>query len=74
MVQVLTEMIGLSTDAGPNEIALAADRHSETLFAQSADGDAVARRQLVELQVAYLVWAYAKKETRGAATGGALHR
>lgn len=64
MVRVLTEMIGLPTDAGPNEIAQAADRHSEILFAQSAVGDAIARRQLVEFQVAYLVWAYAKDAGR----------
>jgi len=73
MVQMLTEMIGLPTDAGLNEIAQAADRQSETLFAKSADGDATACRQLVELQVAYLVWAYAKREIRGAAVGGTLH-
>ena len=59
MIATLTEIIGLPSDAGPAEIALTADRHSESLQIFAAEGDALARRELVELQFAYRVWAYA---------------
>lgn len=64
MIQPLNEIIGLPLAASPGELASAADRCCETLFDLASVGDAQARRQLVELHVAYLVWAYTGRELR----------
>ena len=64
MTPFITEIIGLPLDAGLNEIVAETDRYSEQLATLAAGGDAVAQHELLHLHIAYLVWAYAKRETR----------
>ena len=61
MLQTLNEIVDLPANTSVVAIALAADRHSEDLFSRASGGDASAQRALVELQFAYLVWAYANQ-------------
>jgi len=70
MIQPLNEIIGLPPAASPGELASAADRCCQTLFDRASVGDAKARRQLVELHVAYLVWAYSSRESRRSGARG----
>lgn len=69
MIHALHEIVGMPSAASSAAIAHAADRHSEELFSLASDGDSGARRALVELQFAYLVWAYARPALQGATTG-----
>ena len=64
MIQPLNEIVGLPPATAPAELAGAADRYCQTLFDRASCGDADARRQLVELHVAYLTWAYASRQAR----------
>ena len=68
MIHALHEIVGLPSAASSAAIAHAADRHSEELFSLASDGDSGAQRELVELQFAYLVWAYARPGRQGATT------
>ena len=68
MIHALHEIVGLPSATSVTEIAHATDRHSKTLFSRAAGGDSDAQRALVELQCAYLVWAYAKPEIQSAAS------
>jgi len=63
MINTLNEIVGLPFGTAANEIARAADHHSETLFSRASGGDRTAQRELVELQFAYRVWAYAARPT-----------
>jgi hypothetical protein len=60
MIQRLHEIVGMPSAATSTAIAQAADRYSENLFSRATGGDSTARRALIELKFAYLVWAYAK--------------
>jgi hypothetical protein len=62
MSQALHEIVGLSSAASSAVIADAADWYSEELFSLASGGDSNAQRVLVELQFAYLVWAYARPD------------
>jgi hypothetical protein len=68
MIPALHEIVGLSPATSVTEIAHAADQHSETLFSRASGGDSDAQRALIELQFAYLVWAYAKPATKNSTT------
>ena len=60
MIARLNEIIGLPATTPVAELVCVADKYSETLFDRAALGDLDAQRKLIELQVAYLTWAYAK--------------
>ena len=60
MIARLNEIIGLPATTPVAEMVGVADKYSQTLFDRSAQGDLDAQRKLIELQVAYLTWAYAK--------------
>jgi hypothetical protein len=68
MMLTLHEIVGLPSAASSTAIAQAADRHSEELFSRASGGDPGAQRALVELQFAYLVWAYARPALQSAMT------
>ena len=63
MIPSLHQIVGLPPSVPVTELACAADEYSGALFARAANGDSAAQRQLVELQVAYMIWAYAGKAT-----------
>ena len=63
MTHSLSVMIGLPATTSPPEIARAADQYSEELFKRASGGDPNAQRDLVQLQFAYLTWAYANRKT-----------
>lgn len=71
MVTPLNEIIGLPPATPAPELASAAERCGEALFDRASCGDASAQREIVELRVASLIWAYAGQEARRKA---ALHR
>ncbi|MDP1613617.1 MAG: hypothetical protein Q8M11_21365 [Sulfuritalea sp.] len=62
MAAPLNEIIGLPRATPATELARAAERCCETLFARASCGDTNAQREIVELRVASLIWAYAKRE------------
>ncbi|MDZ4252142.1 MAG: hypothetical protein U1A72_06160 [Sulfuritalea sp.] len=64
MVTPLNEIIGLPPATPAPDLACAAERCSEALFDRASDGDASAQREIVELRVASLIWAYAGEEVR----------
>ena len=64
MIPRLNDIIGLPAAAPPTEVAHAADRHCDALFGRASGGDPRAQRELVELQVAYLTWAYANSKSQ----------
>ncbi len=70
MIHALHEIVGLPSATAPMEIAHAADRHSTTLFSRASGGDSDAQRALIELQFAYLVWAYASPKISNTANYG----
>jgi len=57
------KIIGLPHDTAPDELARAADKRWQILIDGASSGDAQAQRELVELHVAYLIWAYAPKRS-----------
>ncbi|MBK7768351.1 MAG: hypothetical protein IPI44_21300 [Sulfuritalea sp.] len=54
----LSELVGLPPTTASDELAGAADRRRQDLFARAAQGDTEAQQALVGLHAAYLVWAY----------------
>ena len=70
MIHALHDIVGLPSATSSMEIAHAADLRSETLFSRASGGDTDAQRALVELQCAYLVWAYASPKASRTASYG----
>ncbi len=70
MIHALHELVGLPSVASATAIAHAADQHSAALFSRASSGDSDAQRALIELQCAYLVWAYASPKISTAASYG----
>ena len=68
MIQKLHEIVGMPSAAAPVMIAQAADRYYEKLFSRATGGDSTARRAVIELKFAYLVWAYAKPAIQSSTT------
>lgn len=64
MTAPLNEIIGLPPATSATELACAAERCRDMLFDRASSGDENAHRELVELRVASLIWAYANPETR----------
>lgn len=64
MTVPLNELVGLPLDTPVTELACVAEQFCETLFDRASCGDANVQREIVELRVASLIWAYAKRETR----------
>jgi hypothetical protein len=64
MIAPLNEIIGLPPATSATELASAAERCCETLFDRASGGDASVQREIVELRVASLIWAYANREAR----------
>jgi hypothetical protein len=64
MIHTLTEIVGLPNDTAVNDIARAADQRSEKLMTLASGGDATARRELIELQIAYRIWAYSARQSK----------
>ena len=63
MILALNDIIGLPFATPAIEMALAAECARLTLFDKASVGDPSARRELIELEVAYLNWAYTPKKT-----------
>ena len=61
LVPQLNEIVGLPANTPESEIERAAENCSQTLFDRAAHGDENAQQKLIELHVAYLNWAYAKR-------------
>jgi hypothetical protein len=57
------EIVGSPSSIAHHEPVGIAGRYCETLWDLASTGDVAARRQVVELHVAYLVWAYAGRGT-----------
>jgi hypothetical protein len=70
MIHALNDIVGLPSATSSTEIAHAADLRAETLFSRASGGDSDAQRALVELQCAYLVWAYASPKAGSTAIYG----
>ena len=70
MTKSLHEIVGLPSGSSALEIAHAASQHTQVLFRQAAGGNFRAQRELVELQYAYLVWAYGRPPAQDAAMAG----
>ena len=68
MIHALHDIVGLPSATSSPEIAHATDLRSKALFNRASNGDSDAQRALVELQYAYLVWAYASQEIRNTAS------
>lgn len=64
MIAQLNEIIGLPLATPATELACAAERCCQALFDHASGGDASAQREIVELRVASLIWAYANREAR----------
>ena len=64
MIAPLNEIIGLPLATPAPELACAAERCCEALFDRASCGDVGAQREIVELRVASLIWAYANREAR----------
>ncbi|MFH1872509.1 MAG: hypothetical protein ABIK82_19895 [Pseudomonadota bacterium] len=64
MIAPLNEIIGLPLATPATELACAAERCCQVLFDRASGGDASAQREIVELRVASLIWAYANREAR----------
>lgn len=63
MIAPLNELIGLPPATPATELACAAERCGEALFMR-AEGDEGVQREIVDLRVALLIWAYANREPR----------
>lgn len=68
MIAPLNEIIGLPLATPATVLACAAEQCSETLFNRASGGDTDAQREIVELRVASLIWAYGNRENRHLAT------
>lgn len=64
MIAPLNEIIGLPIATSANELARVAEQCSESLFDRASSGDEHAQREIVQLRVASLIWAYANREAR----------
>lgn len=64
MIAPLNELIGLPPATPASDLAFAAERCGQALFDRASGGDASVRREIVELRVASLIWAYANREAR----------
>lgn len=64
MIAPLNEIIGLPFATPAIELACAAERCCAALFDRASDGDASVKREIVELRVALLIWAYTNREAR----------
>ena len=64
MLRALNEIVGLPHTTSVADLAVAVDRYCQQLFAKSSGGDMLAQRELIELQYAYLIWAYAEPNER----------
>lgn len=64
MIPPLNEIIGLPLATPAIELACAAERCGEDLFFRASGGDESVKREIVELRVALLIWAYANREVR----------
>ena len=62
MMPRLYEIIGLPATTPVAELGCAADKYSQSLFDRASRGDKNAQSKLIELQVAYLTWAYADRK------------
>jgi hypothetical protein len=68
MTQQLHDIVGLPSMAPSTDVANAADLHFDELLRRISGGDYSAQHALVELQCAYLVWAYAGSANQRAAS------
>lgn len=64
MIAPLNEIIGLPPATPAIELACAAEMCGEALFVRASGGDQSVQREIVELRVALLIWAYANREAR----------
>jgi len=62
MIAPLNEIIGLPLATPAAELASAAEKCCESLFDRASCGDTSAQREIVELRVASLIWAYAERQ------------
>lgn len=63
-IPMLDEIVGLPVAAAPADIAGATEQQFQTLFEKASRGDVAAQRELVNLRLAYLNWAYAGQRLR----------
>lgn len=66
MIRPLHEIVGLPPETPPAELHCASERHLRTAFERASRGDKNAHRELIDLRLAYLNWAYANSEGRPA--------
>jgi hypothetical protein len=73
MTTVLQEMLGMSPDARPLDLALALERTEDVLHDQARRGSREASSALVRLRLAYLRWAYGAGRGVGAPATRGMH-
>jgi hypothetical protein len=73
MTNALQEMLGMSPDARPLDLALALERTEDVLHDQARRGSREASSALVRLRLAYLRWAYGPSRNDGAPVTRGMH-
>lgn len=59
MIPPLNEIVGLPPATSPVDMDCAAETYFKTVLEKASAGDAQSQRDLIQLRVAYLNWAYA---------------